>query len=121
LKIDVRSWKMIDAETYGMTPRAKMLTCSSAPPEKRLRRLRSEPRGVLPDELLHGLAVGPGDGHEDAHPVDREHAQGEEQPATELRDPGDVGERAGSHSVVPSGSRAPPDLTQAGPRVSRGS
>jgi len=34
---------MMLAETYGMMPRAKMESCSSAPPVKRLKRLRNPP------------------------------------------------------------------------------
>jgi hypothetical protein len=44
----------------------------------------------------------PGDGHEDADTVDREHAQAEEQPAAELGDLDDVVERGQSHSRSPS-------------------
>jgi hypothetical protein len=40
----VRSWRMIDAVTYGMIPSANSENCDSAPPEKRL----SRPRTVSP-------------------------------------------------------------------------
>ena len=34
---------MIDAEMYGMMPRAKIDSCSSAPPENMLNRPRNDP------------------------------------------------------------------------------
>jgi hypothetical protein len=39
----VRSWRMMEDETYGMIPRAKIESCSNAPPEKKLRRPRRFP------------------------------------------------------------------------------
>jgi hypothetical protein len=62
----------------------------------------SEPPASCPEKLLHRLAIGARDGHEDADTVDREHAEAEEQPAAELGDLDDVVERGQSHSRSPS-------------------
>ncbi len=39
----VSSCRMIEAETYGMIPRAKRDICPSAPPENMLKRPRNDP------------------------------------------------------------------------------
>ena len=85
----VSSWRMIEAEMYGMIPSAKIENCSSAPPENRLN-MPEEPAGL--DELLHGLAVHARRGDEDADAVDRQHADGEEQPPAQLLNLEDVGQ-----------------------------
>jgi hypothetical protein len=43
----VRSWRMIEAVTYGMMPSANRENCESAPPEKTFRRPRMVPPWLL--------------------------------------------------------------------------
>ncbi len=64
---------MMEDETYGMMPRAKIESCSSAPPEKRLK----HPEQARPLLTMSFIAT-PVDARrrdEDPEPVDREHPQ----------------------------------------------
>ena len=82
---------MIEAEMYGMMPRAKIVMRPSAPPENMSNMPRMPPALLLEDAAAMTDGSMPGQRDVGAEPVDQQGAEGEPDPLLEL---GRLGEGA---------------------------
>ena len=80
---------MMDAEMYGMMPRAKIVSRARLPPENRSHQAEQAPP-LLGEELLERRRVDAGGRDPRADAVDREQGERESDPLAQVGDVGDV-------------------------------